>query len=181
MIEVYPTYDDYAYRIELWGDDVRIWRRSIRCSAGQPADVRITACPIYPRRHYVMSQETRVEAMQSIRNELEWWHKELEKQGKHIEAQRFWQRTLFDLEMMKEIGYCHGIENYSRHFSGAAARRSAAHAAGLSAHDAILFLDESHQTFRNCTACITATARARNAGGARLPHAERADNRPLTV
>jgi len=74
--------------------------------------------PIYPKTHYVMSQETRVEAMQSIRNELEWWHKELEKQGKHIEAQRLWQRTLFDLEMMKEIGYCHGIENYSRIFRG---------------------------------------------------------------
>src|SRR5258708_13662694 len=93
-----------------------------------------------------MSQETRVEAMERTRNELEWGHKELEKQGKHIEAQRLWQRTLFDLEMMKEIGYCHGIENYSRHFSGRLPGEAPPTLLDYLPHDAILFLDESHQS-----------------------------------
>src|ERR1043166_9183101 len=115
VIEVFPTYDDYAYRIELWGDEVESLSQ-IDPLLGQ---VRQTyqRLPIYPKTHYVMSAETREQAMQSIRNELEWWHAELVKEGKQIQGQRLWQRTLFDLKMIKEIGYCHGIENSPRHFS----------------------------------------------------------------
>src|SRR5690242_13964391 len=116
VIEVYPTYEEHAYRIELWGDDVE-GLSQIDPLLGQVKQT-YQRLPIYPKTHYVMSEETRMDAMESIRTELEWWHKELEKQGKSVEAQRLFQRTMFDLEMIKEIGYCHGIENYSRHFSG---------------------------------------------------------------
>src|SRR6266446_6919529 len=110
VIEVYPTYDDNAYRIELWGDDVENLSQ-IDPLLGQVKQT-YHRLPIYPKTHYVMSKETRVEAMQSIRAELEWWRPQLEKECKLVEAQRLHQRTMFDLEMMKEIGYCHGIENY---------------------------------------------------------------------
>src|SRR5438067_5771056 len=101
VIEVYPTYDDYAYRIELWGDEVESLSQ-IDPLLGQVKQTYLRL-PIYPKTHYVMSEEAKLSAMDSIREELQWWHKELEKQGKTIEAQRLWQRTMFDLEMMKEI------------------------------------------------------------------------------
>src|SRR5215468_6848453 len=91
VIEVYPTYDDYAYRIELWGDEVESLAQ-IDPLTGQVKQTYIRL-PIYPKTHYVMSRETKEDAMQSIRNELEWWRGELVKQGKTIEAQRLWQRT----------------------------------------------------------------------------------------
>src|SRR6184192_1727462 len=116
VIEVFPTYDDFAYRIELWGDEVENLSQ-IDPLLGQVRQTYLRL-PIYPKTHYVMSPATREQALQSILQELAWWHKELEKQGKLIEAQRLYQRTMFDLEMIRQIGYCHGIENYSRHFSG---------------------------------------------------------------
>src|SRR5690348_3327068 len=144
VVEIYPTYDDYAYRIELWGDEVENLSQ-IDPLLGQVKQT-YHRLPIYPKTHYVMSQETRRDAMESIRTELEWWHKELEKQGKLIEAQRLYQRTMFDLEMMKEIGYCHGIENYSRHFSGRLPGEAPPTLLDYLPHDSIIFLDESHQT-----------------------------------
>ena len=144
VIELYPTYDDYAYRIELWGDEVDSLSQ-IDPLLGQVRQTYLRL-PIYPKTHYVMSEETRVSAMTSIRSELEWWHKELQKQGKAVEAQRLWQRTMFDLEMMKEIGYCHGIENYSRHFSGRLPGEAPPTLLDYLPHDALLFIDESHQT-----------------------------------
>src|SRR5438445_1776283 len=116
VIEVYPTYEDYAYRIELFGDEIESLAQ-IDPLLGQVRQTYLRL-PIYPKTHYVMSDETREKAMGGILTELDWWKKELDKQGKMIEAQRLYQRTMFDLEMMREIGYCHGIENYSRHFSG---------------------------------------------------------------
>ena len=116
VIEVFPTYDDNAFRIELWGDEIE------NISQIDPllGEVKQTykRLPIYPKTHYVMSRLTKEAAVESIKAELEAWRPQLEAQGKLIEAQRLHQRTMFDLEMMKEIGYCHGIENYSRHFSG---------------------------------------------------------------
>src|SRR4051812_46925812 len=93
VIEVYPTYDDYAYRIELWGDQVE----SLSQIDPVLGHVRQTyvRLPIYPKTHYVMDAPTRDQALRSIENELQWWHKELEGQGKLIEAQRLWQRTMF--------------------------------------------------------------------------------------
>src|SRR6476660_3535120 len=110
VIELYPTYDDYAYRIELWGDEIESLSQ-IDPLLGQVRHTYLRL-PIYPKTHYVMSDETRDKAMAGILVELDWWKKELEKRGKMIEAQRLYQRTMFDLEMMREIGYCHGIENY---------------------------------------------------------------------
>src|SRR6202049_2550067 len=116
VIEVFPTYDDYAFRIELWGDQIDSLSQ-IDPPLGQVRQTYLRL-PIYPKTHYVMTPETREQALHSIEQELEWWQKELEKQGKLVEAQRLYQRTMFDLEMIRQIGYCHGIENYSCHFSG---------------------------------------------------------------
>src|ERR1700757_4717128 len=104
VIEVYPTYDDNAYRIELWGDEIESLSQ-IEPVTGQVRQTYLRL-PIYPKTHYVMTREMRERAMASIRAELEWWRPQLEKEGKLVEAQRLHQRTMFDLEMMKEIGYC---------------------------------------------------------------------------
>jgi excinuclease ABC subunit B len=178
-IEVYPTYDDYAFRIELWGDEIESLSQ-IDPLLGQVKQT-YQRLPIYPKTHYVMSEETKLGAMESIRVELDWWHKELEKQGKHIEAQRLYQRTMFDLEMMKEIGYCHGIENYSRHFSGRLPGEAPPTLLDYLPHDAVMFLDESHQTVPQLHGMYHGDrSRKENlvAHGFRLPSA--LDNRPLT-
>ena len=119
--------------------------------------------------------------MESIRTELEWWRPELEKQGKIVEAQRLYQRTMFDLEMMKEIGYCHGIENYSRHFSGRLPGEAPPTLLDYLPHDAIMFLDESHQTVPQLHGMYHGDRSRKEVlvgHGFRLPSA--LDNRPLT-
>ncbi len=179
VIEVYPTYDDYAYRIELWGDEVESLSQ-IDPLLGQVKQTYVRL-PIYPKTHYVMSEETKLSAMDSIRTELEWWHKELEKQGKLIEAQRLWQRTMFDLEMMKEIGYCHGIENYSRHFSGRLPGEPPPTLLDYLPHDSVIYIDESHQTVPQLHGMYHGDRSRKEvlvAHGFRLPSA--LDNRPLT-
>jgi excinuclease ABC subunit B len=113
--------------------------------------------------------------------ELEWWRKELEKQGKLIEAQRLYQRTMFDLEMMREIGYCHGIENYSRHFSGRLPGEAPPTLLDYLPHDALMFLDESHQTVPQLHGMYHGDRSRKEvlvSHGFRLPSA--LDNRPLT-
>ena len=181
VIEVYPTYEDYAYRIEMFGDEIESLSQ-IDPLLGQ---VRQTyqRLPIYPKTHYVMSEETRNSAMASIATELDWWHKELEKQGKLIEAQRLWQRTMFDLEMMKEIGYCHGIENYSRHFSGRLPGEAPPTLLDYLPHDSlILFIDESHQTIPQLHGMYHGDrSRKESAGVARIPSAQRARQPPAHV
>jgi excinuclease ABC subunit B len=179
VIEVYPTYDDNAYRIELWGEEVESLSQ-IDPLLGQIKQT-YTRLPIYPKTHYVMSEETKLSAMDSIRTELEWWHKELEKQGKLVEAQRLWQRTMFDLEMMKEIGYCHGIENYSRHFSGRLPGEAPPTLLDYLPHDSAIFIDESHQTVPQLHGMYHGDRSRKEmlvAHGFRLPSA--LDNRPLT-
>jgi excinuclease ABC subunit B len=179
VIEIFPTYDDDAYRIELWGDEVE------NLSQIDPllGTVKQTyqRLPIYPKTHYVMSSETKEAAMDSIRNELEWWRGELQKQGKLIEAQRLHQRTMFDLEMMKEIGYCHGIENYSRHFSGRLPGEAPPTLLDYLPNDAVMFLDESHQTVPQLHGMYHGDRSRKEvlvAHGFRMPSA--LDNRPLT-
>jgi len=179
VIEVYPTYDDFAYRIELWGDEVESLSQ-IDPLLGQVKQTYVRL-PIYPKTHYVMSRETKEDAMQSIRNELEWWHGELVKQGKSIEAQRLWQRTMFDLEMIKEIGYCHGIENYSRHFSGRLPGEAPPTLLDYLPHDAVMYIDESHQTVPQLHGMYHGDRSRKEVlvgHGFRLPSA--LDNRPLT-
>jgi excinuclease ABC subunit B len=179
VIEIYPTYDDNAYRIELWGDEVESLAQ-IDPLLGQVKQTYLRL-PIYPKTHYVMSEETKLSAMDSIREELAWWHKELEKQGKTIEAQRLYQRTMFDLEMMKEIGYCHGIENYSRHFSGRLPGEAPPTLLDYLPHDSMIFIDESHQTVPQLHGMYHGDRSRKEilvAHGFRLPSA--LDNRPLT-
>jgi len=179
VIEIYPTYDDNAYRIELWGDEVESLAQ-IDPLLGTVKQT-YTRLPIYPKTHYVMSEETRVNAMESIRVELEWWHKELEKQGKLVEAQRLFQRTMFDLEMIKEIGYCHGIENYSRHFSGRLPGEAPPTLLDYLPHDSLILIDESHQTIPQLHGMYHGDRSRKEvlvSHGFRLPSA--LDNRPLT-
>ena len=178
VIELYPTYDDNAYRIELWGDEIESLSQ-IDPLLGQIKQTYLRL-PIYPRTHYVMDAPTRDQAMQSIENELQWWHKELESRGKLIEAQRLYQRTMFDLEMIKQIGYCHGIENYSRHFSGRLPGEAPPTLLDYLPNDALLFIDESHQTVPQLQGMYHGDRSRKDVlveYGFRLPSAR--DNRPL--
>jgi excinuclease ABC subunit B len=179
VIEVYPTYEDCAYRIELWGDQLDALAQ-IDPLTGQILRT-YERLPVYPKTHYVMPPERRDEALASIENELQWWHKELTGQGKLVEAQRVWQRTMFDLEMIRQIGYCHGVENYSRHFSGRLPGEPPPTLLDYLPHDALLFIDESHQTVPQLQGMYHGD-RSRKENlvkyGFRLPSA--LDNRPLT-
>src|SRR3954465_2928256 len=178
VIEIYPTYDDNAYRIELWGDSVEsLSQIDPLFGTVKHKYVRL---PIYPKTHYVMTPETRGNAIVSIKEELIWGEKELEKQGRLVEAQRGHQRTMFDLEMIKSVGYCHGIENYSRHFSGRLPGEAPPTLLDYVPRDFLLFIDESHQTVPQLHAMWHGD-RSRKANlveyGFRLPSAM--DNRPL--
>jgi excinuclease ABC subunit B len=144
VIEIFPTYEDMAYRIELWGDQVEaISQIDPLFGTVKQKYVRL---PIYPKTHYVMKPETKKRAVDSILEELAWWEPELQKQGRLVEAQRLHQRVRFDLEMIKTMGYCHGIENYSRHFTGRLPGEAPPTLLDYVPRDYLLFIDESHQT-----------------------------------
>ncbi|MGC8760713.1 MAG: excinuclease ABC subunit UvrB [Bryobacteraceae bacterium] len=179
VIEVWPTYEDDAFRIEMWGDEIEAISR-IDPLLGQVKE-RLVRLPIYPKTHYVMSAETKERALASIEQELVWWKKELEKQGKMVEAQRVWQRTMFDLEMIRQVGYCHGIENYSRHFSGRLPGEPPPTLLDYLPQDALLIIDESHQTVPQIGGMYHGDRSRKETlvkYGFRLPSA--LDNRPLT-
>jgi excinuclease ABC subunit B len=144
IIEVFPTYEDNAYRIELFGDEVDSLAQ-IDPLFGTVKQ-KYTRLPIYPKSHYVMPQAQKNRAIETILEELAWWEKELEKDGRLVESQRVHQRTRFDLEMIKSVGYCHGIENYSRHFSGRKPGEPPPTLLDYVPRDFMLFIDESHQT-----------------------------------
>lgn len=181
-IEIYPTYEDQGYRLEMWGEQIDAIRQfdplTGEVRAGQEDIQRV---PIYPKTHYVVPQEQRERAIQGIYEELEWWKKELEKQGKFVEAQRVIQRTLFDIEMMRTIGYCHGIENYSRHLSGRLPGEAPPTLLDYVPDDFLLFIDESHQTVGQVRAMFNGDRSRKQTlvnYGFRMPSA--LDNRPLT-
>jgi len=182
MIEIYPTYEDNGYRFEMWGEQIDAIRQidplTGEVRAGQED---LTRVPIYPKTHYVMPTEQRERAIVTIYEELEWWKKELERAGKFVEAQRLTQRTLFDIEMMRTIGYCHGVENYSRHLSGRLPGEAPPTLLDYVPQDYLLFVDESHQTIPQVRG-MHAGDRSRKETlvnyGFRMPSA--LDNRPLT-
>jgi excinuclease ABC subunit B len=179
VIEVFPTYDDNAYRIELWGDEIESLAQ-IDPLFGTVKQ-RYARLPIYPKSHYVMKPETKSAAVESILQELAWWEVELEKQGRVVEANRIHQRTRFDLEMIKEVGYCHGIENYSRHFTGRLPGEPPPTLLDYVPRDYLLFIDESHQTVPQLHAMYHGDRSRKQTlveYGFRLPSAM--DNRPLT-
>ena len=182
IIEIYPTYEDHGYRIEMFGDQIDVLRQIDPLTGEVRAGHEdLTRVPIYPKTHYVMPQEQKDRAIETIQEELEWWKKELEKQGKFVEAQRVSQRTLFDIEMMRTIGYCHGIENYSRHLSGRLPGEAPPTLLDYVPQDYLLFIDESHQTVPQ-THGMYHGDRSRKQTlvdyGFRMPSA--LDNRPLT-
>ena len=181
-IEIYPTYEDHAYRIEMWGDQIDTLRQiDPLTGALRPGNEDLPRVPIYPRNHYVMPQDHRERAIVTIQEELEWWKKELEKQGKFVEAQRVTQRTMFDIEMMRSIGYCHGIENYSRHLSGRLPGEAPPTLLDYVPNDFLLFIDESHQTVPQVRAMYHGDRSRKQTlvdYGFRMPSA--LDNRPLT-
>src|SRR5512142_2698823 len=179
VIEVYPTYDDMAYRVELWGDEIESLSQ-IDPLFGTVKQ-KYMRLPIYPKTHYVMKPETKSRAVDSILQELAWWEAELEKQGRVVEAQRVHQRTRFDLEMIKSVGYCHGIENYSRHFTGRLPGEPPPTLLDYVPRDYLLFIDESHQTVPQLHGMYHGDRSRKETlveYGFRLPSA--LDNRPLT-
>jgi len=178
VIEVFPTYDETAYRIELFGDEIESLAQ-IDPLFGTVKQ-KYARLPIYPKSHYVVQPERRAEAMDSILAELTSWVAELESQGRMVEAQRVHQRTRFDLEMIKSMGYCHGIENYSRHFSGRLPGEPPPTLLDYFPRDFLLFVDESHATIPQVHGMwFGDRSRKQNLVdyGFRLPSAM--DNRPL--
>ena len=182
MIEIYPTYEDQAYRIEMWGEQIDTLRQIDPLTGEVRAgNEDLSRVPIYPKTHYVMPQDQRDRAIVGIQEELDWWKKELEKQGKFVEAQRVVQRTLFDIEMMRTIGYCHGIENYSRHLSGRLPGEAPPTLLDYVPQDYLLFIDESHQTVPQVRGMFHGDRSRKQTlvdYGFRMPSA--LDNRPLT-
>jgi excinuclease ABC subunit B len=179
VIDIYPTYDDNAFRIELFGDEIDVLSQ-VDPLSGQVKQT-YQRLPIYPKSHYVMSNDTKEQAMHSIEAELQWWHKELSSQGKLVEAQRIWQRTQFDLEMMRTVGYCHGVENYSRHFTARLPGEPPPTLLDYLPADALLFIDESHQTVPQIGGMYHGDRSRKETlvnFGFRMPSA--LDNRPLT-
>jgi excinuclease ABC subunit B len=178
VIEVYPTYDENAYRIELFGDEIDSLAQ-IDPLFGTVKE-KYARLPIYPKSHYVVQPERKRTAMDSILEELEQWEKDLEQQGRMVEAQRIHQRTRFDLEMIKSVGYCHGIENYSRHFSGRLPGEPPPTLLDYFPRDYLVFIDESHATVPQLHGMWHGDrSRKQNLVdyGFRLPSA--VDNRPL--
>jgi excinuclease ABC subunit B len=182
IIEIYPPYQDDGFRFEMWGEQIDAIRQidtlTGEVKTGQEDLPRVT---IFPKTHYVMPQEQRDRAIVTIQEELWWWKKELEKQGKFVEAQRVVQRTMFDIEMMRTIGYCHGVENYSRHLSGRLPGEAPPTLLDYVPQDFLMFIDESHQTVGQVRGMFNGD-RARKQTlvdyGFRMPSA--LDNRPLT-
>src|SRR3954449_12878976 len=178
IIEVYPTYDENAYRIELFGDEIDSLAQ-IDPLFGTVKQ-KYSRLPIYPKSHYVVQPERKRTAMDSILAELEEWEAQLEKEGRLVESQRVHQRTRFDLEMIKSVGYCHGIENYSRHFSGRLPGEPPPTLLDYVPRDFMLFIDESHQTVPQLHAMWHGDRSRKETlieYGFRLPSA--LDNRPL--
>ncbi|HEX8399021.1 MAG TPA: excinuclease ABC subunit UvrB [Pyrinomonadaceae bacterium] len=178
-VEVYPSYQENAYRIEFWGDEID-QISTIDPLLGEVKFRHETRLPIYPKTHFVMSKPTIKRAVKTIKDELEWWEAELIKEGKIVEAQRLHQRTMYDLEMIKEMGFCRGIENYSRHLTGKKPGEPPPTLLDYLPSNSLLVIDESHQTVPQLGAMYKGD-RSRKSTlvnyGFRLPSAM--DNRPL--
>jgi len=178
VVEIYPVYQERAIRLEFWGDEIESIS-TIDPLLGEVIETH-QRVPIYPKTHYVMPQDRLRQAIKSIKAELDEWEPQLIAQGKLLEAQRLRQRTMYDLEMLKELGYCHGIENYSRHLTGRLPGEPPPTLLDYLARDAIVIVDESHQTVpqvRGMYAGDQSRKKTLVEYGFRLPSAM--DNRPL--
>ena len=180
IVEIFPSdYGESAVRVEFWGDEVE------KISEINPLTGKVTATRnhimIFPNSHYFTTSEKMERAIKSIEEEMKQQVEYFKSQGKLIEAQRIEERTNFDLEMMKETGFCQGIENYSRHISGRAPGSAPFTLFDYFPKDFLLLIDESHATIPQVKAMYNGD-RARKESlvkyGFRLPSAF--DNRPLT-
>ncbi|MBI2213719.1 MAG: excinuclease ABC subunit UvrB [Acidobacteria bacterium] len=179
VLEIWPAYEDDAVRIEFFGDDIDAISRI------DPVTGRTTGkyerLAIYPKTHYVTPRDRLLQSIDGIRQELDLRVEELRANDRLLEAQRLSQRTMFDLEMLTELGYCNGIENYSRHLSGRAPGEPPPTLLDYFPDDLLLVVDESHQTIPQVRA-MWGGDRARKTTlveyGFRLPSA--IDNRPLS-
>ncbi len=180
VLEVWPAYEDDAVRIEFFGDEID---RMVRIDpvTGRTSGPNLDRLAIYPRTHYVTPRQRLMVAMENIRVELDERVAELRAHDRLLEAQRLSQRTMFDLEMIAELGYCNGIENYSRHLSGRSPGQPPPTLIDYFPKDFLLVVDESHQTIPQVRA-MWGGDRARKTTlveyGFRLPSA--IDNRPLS-
>jgi excinuclease ABC subunit B len=178
IVEVYLSYEETALRIELFGDEVD------ELSTFDPLTGKVLKrhdkVAVYPKTHFVAPREKTKLAVESIKAELEWYRTKLEAEGKVLEAHRLHQRTMFDLEMIKEIGYCHGIENYARHLTGRPPGAPPPTLLDYLPPDALTIIDESHQTIPQIRGMYHGDRSRKEvlvAYGFRLPSA--LDNRPL--
>ncbi|MCC6824883.1 MAG: excinuclease ABC subunit UvrB [Acidobacteria bacterium] len=180
VVELYPSYQDQAYRIEFWGDEIDSIS-TIDPLLGEVLNKHESRVPIYPKTHYVMSRKTIKSAVQTIKAELEIHEKFLVEEGKIVEAQRLHQRTMYDLEMIKEMGFCRGIENYSRHLTGKKPGEPPPTLLDYLPSNALMVIDESHQTIPQLGAMYKGDQSRKGTlveYGFRLPSAK--DNRPLS-
>ncbi len=178
IVEVFPSYEEQGLRIELFGDEIdelasfdALTGRTIR---------RHDKIAIYPKSHFAAPRERTRRAVETIKEELAERRAQLESQGLLLEAQRLHQRTMFDLEMIREIGYCHGIENYARHLTGRAPGEPPPTLLDYLPKDALVIVDESHQTVPQIRGMYHGDRSRKEilvAYGFRLPSA--LDNRPL--
>ena len=179
VLEILPAYEEQGIRVEYFGDEIeRISRFDVL--RGETIQ-EIERIAVYPKTHYVTPRSRLERAIETIRDELMWRLAELEEQGKLLERQRLEQRTRFDLEMLKEIGYCHGIENYSRHLSGRAPGEPPPTLYDYFPDDMLMVIDESHQTIPQLRGMYHGDRSRKQTlveFGFRLPSA--LDNRPLT-
>jgi excinuclease ABC subunit B len=179
IVEVFPSYDESAIRIELFGDQVDALV-SFDPLTGKSRR-RFDKLAVYPKTHFVTPRHRTRAAVESIKAELTERLAVLQAEGKLIESQRLHQRTMFDLEMMREIGYCHGIENYSRHLTGRAPGEPPPTLLDYLPPDALVIVDESHQTVPQIRGMYNGDRSRKDVlvnYGFRLPSA--LDNRPLT-
>src|SRR5438445_1224917 len=179
VVEIVPAYEETGIRIELFGDEVESIS-SFDPLTGKSLP-RLAQVAIYPSSHYVTPRPRLTDALKTIEAELIERKAELEREGKLLEAQRLYQRTMFDLEMLREVGHCHGIENYSRHLSGRRPGEPPPTLLDYLPKDALMIIDESHQSVPQVRAMFHGDRQRKSTlveYGFRLPSA--LDNRPLS-
>jgi excinuclease ABC subunit B len=178
VVEIVPAYEEIGLRIELFGDEVESIAQFDPLTGRTLA--RLAQVAIYPSSHYVTPRPRLTQAIETIEAELIEWKSKLEREGKLLEAQRLYQRTMFDLEMLREVGYCHGIENYSRHLSGRHAGEPPPTLIDYLPKDVLIIVDESHQSIPQVRGMYHGDQQRKKTlveYGFRMPSA--LDNRPL--
>jgi excinuclease ABC subunit B len=179
VIEIYPSYQDQAIRIEMWGDEIDSVS-IIDPLLGEVISKQTERYPIFPRSHYVVPRDVIKRSINTIKEELDWWEPQLIAQDKLVESQRLHQRTIYDLEMLKQLGFCRGIENYSRHLTGRSPGEPPPTLFDYLPEDTLIVVDESHQSVPQIRGMYNGDRSRKTTlveHGFRLPSA--LDNRPL--